>query len=104
VQTLTAEDAGAVAPLERRNHKIAGLDRLNPCPDDLDDADELVPHATARFAWLHRSVWPEIATADPCSRHANERVGRFDQACIGDVLDANVTRPVHDSRTHGLAP
>ena len=64
VQPLPAEDAGAVRPHERRDDEVAGLHRADVGADVLDDADELVPHAAAGLAGLHRLVGPEIAAAD----------------------------------------
>src|SRR5215218_11070347 len=78
----------------------AGLYRLHVVADGLDDADELVSHAAAAVGRLHRSVWPEIAAADPRTSHANERVSRFDQVRVRDVLDTDVTCAVHHRCTH----
>jgi hypothetical protein len=65
VQALPAEDARAVAPEERRDDEIAGLQGPDVGADGLDHADELVSHATAGVGALivlygQRSL-PQIA-------------------------------------------
>ena len=64
LQSLPAELAGAVGPGERRDDEVARLDGADLGADVLDDADELVAHARARVARLHRLVRPEVAAAD----------------------------------------
>jgi hypothetical protein len=105
VQPLAAEHAGAIRPQERRDDKVAGLHGAYFGADVLDDADELVAHAAASLARLHRLVRPQIAAADCGVGDADERVGRLGEASIGDVLDTNVAGAVHGSCAHGyLSP
>src|SRR5439155_1386400 len=56
LQTLLAEHTGAVGPQERRDDHVSGLDGLDVGANGLDDADELVAHAAAGVAVLHRLV------------------------------------------------
>ena len=102
LQPGAAEDAGAVRPDERRDDEVALLERAHVRADVLDDADELVPHAPAVLVRLHRLVRPQIAAADRRARDANDGVGSLDEACVGDVLDANVAGAVHEGRAHVL--
>src|SRR3954464_11361696 len=44
LQSLAAEDAGAVRPQEGRDDEVAHVDRLHVDADGFDDADELVAH------------------------------------------------------------
>ena len=104
VQPLPAEDAGAVGPGERRDDEVAGLDGADLGADVLDDADELVAHAAAGLARLHRLVGPEVAAADAGAGDAHEGVGRFDDPGVGDVLDADVAGAVHDGCSHRRSP
>jgi hypothetical protein len=100
VQSLSAEDAGPVGPQKRRHDEVAGFERADLGTDVLDQADELVPHAAARFAVLHRLVGPEIAAADGGAGDRDQRVCGLDEAGVRDVVDADVACSVHHSRTH----
>ena len=95
-----AEDAGTVGVGERHYDELTNLDAANVGADVLDDADRLVAHVAPRVAGLHCLVRPEVAAADRGARDADQRVGRFDQSRVGDVLDPNVAGAVHDSCTH----
>jgi hypothetical protein len=53
-------------------------------------------HSPAAVGVLQRLVRPQVAAADRGPADADEGVGRFDDAGIGDVLDADVTGPVKD--------
>ena len=101
LQTLLAEHTGAVGPQERRDDDVSGLDSLDVGANGLDDADELVAHAAAGVAVLHRLVRPEVAAADGGAGDGDERVGGLDQAGVRNSLDANVTRAEHDGCAHG---
>ena len=79
------------SPSLTRAHLGAGFDH---------DADELVPHAPAGLARLHRLVRPEVAAADPGAGDGDDGVGRLDQLRVGHVLDADVAGAVHDCRAH----
>jgi hypothetical protein len=57
-------------------------------------------YARDRFSRLHRPVGPEVAAADRGARDRDDGIGRFDQAGIGDGLDADVESGVHHSRAH----
>ena len=101
MKPFAAEDAGAVRPEERRHDQVAGLHGPDVGADGLDDADELVTHPPAGSLgsidlYGHRSLPQMRGAGDP-----NERVGRLDQAGIGDVLDADVAGAVHQGCTHG---
>src|SRR5262249_13147787 len=72
--------------------------------DLLDDPDELVPHAAAGLRRLHRLVRPQVAAADRGAADPHERVGRFDEVGVRDVLDSNVAGPVHDRCAHPPLP
>jgi hypothetical protein len=104
VQSLPAEDAGAVGVEERRDDDVAGLDRADVGADGLDDADELVSHAAAAVVVLHRLVRPEVAAADRGAGDDDEGVGRLDECGVGDALDPNVARAVHDGCAHVPVP
>ena len=104
MQTLMAEDTGAVRPRERRDHDVAGLDRADAVADGLDDADDLMAHPLAALAGLHRPVRPEIAAADAGAGDPEEGIGRLDQTGVGDVLDPDVAGAVHDSCAHVASP
>jgi hypothetical protein len=83
---------------------VSGPESLHVVADRLDDAHELVAHSTAGLAGLHRPVRPEVAAANSGVSHANEDVGRFDQARVGNILDANITGAIHDGGAHQLSP
>src|SRR5207249_11331296 len=68
------------------------------------DADGLVAHAAADVAVPQCPVRPEIAAADAGAGDGDERVGRLDEAGVGDVLDANVAGAEHDGSAHGDLP
>ena len=100
VQSLAAEDAGAVGPDERRDDEVALLHAADVVADGLDGADELVSHPAAGLARLHRPVRPEVAAADRGMGDDDERVGRLDEARVRDGLDTDVAGAVHDSCAH----
>src|SRR2546430_185268 len=64
----------------------------------------VLPHAPGGLARLHQFVRPEIAAADAGAADGDQRVGRLDQAGVGDILDANVPGAVHDSCAHRDLP
>src|SRR4051812_11495994 len=97
LQSFPTELAGSVRPGEWRDDKITALDGADIFTNRFDDADELVPHPASLVGWLHRLVRPEVAAADAGVRDPEKCVGWFLQSRIGDVLDANVARAVHDS-------
>jgi hypothetical protein len=101
VQTFVAEDASAVRVREWHDDEIADVHGADVGAGGLDDANGLVSHAAAGLAVFQRLVRPEIAAADGGASHADERVGRLDQAGIGDGFDADVAGAVHDGRAHG---
>ena len=90
LQPLSAEDAAAIRPEERRDDQIAGLDRRDLGADGVDDADELVPHPAAGVVVRHRLVRPQIAAADRAPRYPHERVRRLDQLRVGNVFDSDI--------------
>jgi hypothetical protein len=49
-------------------------------------------------------VGPQIAAADGGAGDDDERVGRLDQAGVGDGLDTNVAGAKHDSCAYGDLP
>src|SRR2546422_533390 len=81
-------------PPRRMGHEAIGF----------DDADRLVAHAAGGLARLHQLVRPEIAAADAGAADGDERVGRLDQAGVGDVLDADVAGAVQDGCSHRDLP
>ena len=46
---------------------------------------------------------PEIRAADPCARDADDGVGGLPERGVGNLLDADVSRPVVDRRPHSAA-
>ena len=58
--------------------------------DSFDDANGLVSHAASGIALLHGLVRLEIAAADAGAANGHDRIGRFDNAGVGNVLDSNV--------------
>jgi hypothetical protein len=88
-QALVAERAGAVGKRERHHDEVAP-DRADLRADVLDDADGFVAHAVSGLRALHRGVGPEVAAADAGAGDADDRVGRFDDLRVGDVLGADV--------------
>src|SRR6266508_3820659 len=104
LQSLLAEDAAAVRPRERCDDRVADRDGADVGADGLDDADELVAHALTGLAGLHLAVGPEVAAADAGAGDADEGVGRFDDAGVRHVLDADVAGAVHDSCAHRDLP
>ena len=64
MQSFAAEDAGSVGVEERRDDDVSRLDGADIAADRLDDADELVSHASAALAHGQRVVGPEVAAAD----------------------------------------
>jgi hypothetical protein len=89
---------------QRKDDELPRLDGADVGAYVLDDADELVPHPSARFGRLHRLVRPQVAATDRRAADPHERVGRLDQMGIRDVLDPNVAGAVHDSCAHRLLP
>ena len=104
MEALGAEIAGVVRPYERCHHDIAALEAGHLRADLLDDADELVPHPFTVATPRHRLVWPQVAAANTRPGDAHDRVGRFAQGRVGDVLDPDVARGVHHCCSHGLQP
>src|SRR4051794_18898656 len=102
VQALVAEVAGAVREDERRDYDVALLQRPHLGADVLDDADELVTHLAALFVLRHVLVRPEVAAADARPCDAQQRVGGLGDRRVGNVLDPDVTRAVHDGGSHWL--
>jgi hypothetical protein len=100
LQALLTERTGAVGPGERRDDQVARLDRADVGTDRFDDADELVAHSLTGLARLELVVGPEVAAADAGARDADECVCRFDESCVGDVLDPDIAGAVHDSCFH----
>ena len=92
LQSLLAEDATSVRPRERCDDDVADLEIADVRADDLDDADELVPHALAGLAGRHLVVGPEVAAADAGPGDADEGVGRFDD------VDPGTARPPQPRR------
>src|SRR5439155_262580 len=82
----------------------ADLQGADARADRLDVADRLVAHAAGGLARLHQLVRPEIAAADAGTADGDERVGRLDQAGVGDVLDADVAGAVQDGCAHRDLP
>jgi hypothetical protein len=66
----------------------------------MHDADELVAHPAAGLRGLHRLVGPQVTAADGGARHPHESVGRPDQMRVGNVLDTDIARAIHDSCAH----
>src|SRR5260221_384542 len=58
LQTLAAELTRAVGPCKGRDHEVALLHFTNGRTHLFDSPDELVTHAIAGVAWLHRVVRP----------------------------------------------
>jgi hypothetical protein len=100
LQSVVAEDAGAVRERERHHHHSPPFQRAHLGADRVDDTDRLVSHHPARIVRCHLRVRPQVAVADTRPRHAHERVGRFDQRRVGDVLDPNIARAVHHRCSH----
>ncbi len=100
LQSVVAEDAGAVRERERHHHQIARLQRAHLGSDGVDDADRLVAHHPAGVVFCHLGVRPEVAAADAGAGHPHKRVGRFDQLRVGEVLDPDVAGAVHDRCFH----
>src|ERR1044072_10007346 len=96
LQTLPTELASAVRPCNRCDHEVAFAHSADLRAHFLDRADELVTHPIADLTRLHRVVRPKIAAANAGARDADERVGRFDQPCIWNVLDAHVGSGIHN--------
>ncbi len=99
-----AERAGAVGGRERHHDDVALLDLGDLRSDVLDDADGLVAHRLPGFRVLHRRVRPQVAAADTGARNAHDRIGRFDDGRVRDVLDADIAGGVHDGCSHALQP
>ena len=104
VESLMAENAGAVGKGERHHDDVADLEGVDALADGLDHADRLVAHATAGLARLRQLVRPEIAPADAGAADGDERVGRLDQAGVWDVFDSNVSGAVQDGCAHRDLP
>src|SRR4029079_18844024 len=99
---LPAELARAVGPRERGDDDVAALDRAYVPAHGRNDADELVPHAYRARDGRPRFVRPEIAATDAGACHGDQRIGRLDDAGVGDRLDADVAGAVHDGGSHAL--
>jgi hypothetical protein len=95
LQSFVTEDAGAVGVGERHDNQIASLHGADTGTDRFDDADSFVTHATASLAVFHRLIWPEIAAADARIGDGHERIGRLDQASVGDGLDTDIACAIH---------
>ena len=100
LQAVVAEDATAVGVGERHHHQVALLDGGDVAADVLDDADGLVPHDPRPLSGIEVLVGPEVAAADAGAGDPDHRVGRLLDPGVGNLFDAHVTRPVHDSRPH----
>src|SRR5215216_1648116 len=101
VKAVVAEDTGTVRVRERHDDEVAGFHGADVGADGLDDADGLVAHADAGLAVFQLVVRPEVAAADAGAGDADQRVGRLDEAGVGDVLDADVAGLEHYSCAHG---
>src|SRR4029078_8629922 len=64
--------------------------------------DGLMSHDNASFARLHCFIWPEIAAANAGTSDSDECVCRVDNACLGHVVDPNITGLIHNSCFHDL--
>jgi hypothetical protein len=104
VQSFAAEGARAVGVGGWDDDDVTDVHGADVIADGFDDADGLVSHAAAGLAGLHLVVRPEVAAADGSVANGDKRVGRLDQASVGDVLDANVTGAVHDGCPHRDLP
>jgi hypothetical protein len=101
LQSVTAEDTGAVRVGEWHSYAIADLDNPDISADGLNNPDGLVPHrATAVTNRFLTAVRPEVTAADSGANDADNSVDRFDQAGIGDVLDSNIAGVIEDGCTH----
>src|SRR5215208_5033956 len=101
VKAVVAEDTGTVRVRERHDDEVAGFHGADVGADGLDDANGLVAHADAGLAVFQLVVRPEVAAADAGAGDADQRVGRLDEAGVGDVLDADVPGLEHYSCAHG---
>src|SRR5205823_8718564 len=99
-EPLAAECAGAVGEGERHHHDVADVQRADVAAERGHDADRLVAHAAGGLALRHQVVWPEIAAAYARAAHRDERVGRLDQARVGNDFDTYVVRPAKNRGSH----
>ena len=100
IQSLLAEDAGAVGVGKGHHDDISGLQSTNVGADCFDDADRLVPHPAALIGRFHELVRPKVAAANAGMADCDERVGRLHQPGVGDVLDANIASSIHNGGAH----
>ena len=91
VESLVAEDAGAVGVGERHDDQLSDLYGAHVGSDCLDHTDRLVAHGSAALRRLHKVVRPEIAAADTGVSHPYDRIGRLDESGVRDILDPNIS-------------
>ena len=100
LQSLLAEHAGAVGERKRHDDDVAGVQGPHIRAHVFDDSDCLVAHDPCAVGRDERLVRPEVGAADAGSGDPDHRVGRLLDGRVGDVLDADVARCVHDGAAH----
>ncbi len=100
LEALLTELARSIGPGERRDDEIALLHCAHVTAGVFDNTDELVTHAPSAGCRFHLLIRPEVTSADAGACHADNRIRWLDNAGIGDILDADIARAVHDGCSH----
>src|SRR5450830_1844716 len=103
VDPVATVHARVVADREGRDHELAGAHRTDVRTDLLDDPDELVADPVRLLGGPDPAVRPEVGAAHARCHDAHDRVGRQDDAGVGDRLEADVEGAVDDGGAHGMA-
>ena len=92
--SLAAVRARIVRSVERADDELPRLDRANRVSDRFHDAAILVAGRRRPTYRCDSSIVEEIRAADARGRHADKRIGRFDDGWIGARFVSYVARPV----------
>ncbi len=103
LQTPPAEPAGAARDVERDDDAVAGGQVLDRGADLDDLAHRLVTEDVASVdERAEQLVEMQIGSADRRGGDADDRVGRFEDARVGNLLDADIALAVPGQCLHEL--
>jgi hypothetical protein len=100
LKAFTAKFASAVAPSKWRNDGVARTKARYFRADLFDDADELVPGASARFWLRHAAIEPQVRAANSRARDPHDRIFGIDDPRIWNGFKADIMRAVVDCCFH----